>query len=404
MAKKVLTMQVRVLVGVVVLLLGTIVLSGCGHYVCHTTLGSSTCTPSGGGLSQGGGGTTITQTAFEYFVVDSDAQMSAEGLNVGNDQAFAQISSFATPTLPANQTTDGGMVVVNKSFLYAAFQAPNSVYGFTIDANSGAVTPVTGGASNSPYTVLGANSMATNPAGTLLFVAGSAGITSFSVDSTLGTLTSNGTVATAGLPAQLTTDGKGLYLYAVESGGVYAFSIGSSGALTAVGGPYQTMAQIAGESSGKFIIGITGQDGSQGGVADPHVYFFTISPGGALNIPTAVSTLQSPVYLAVSPNGFAYTFEDDTPDGGVTINIDPMEGFLINSTGLASLSSVSPFTTLLATRGKFDQSGQYLFAEATISGIGGSYALPADTSTGALTSTIPSLGFPSINFAVTDAP
>jgi len=403
MAKKVLTMQVRVLVGVV-LLLGTMVLSGCGHYVCHTTLGSSTCTPSGGGISQGGGGTTITQTAFEYFVVDGDAQMTAEGLNVGNDQTFVPISSFATPTLPANQTTDGGMVVVNKSFLYAAFQGPNSVYGFTIDANSGAVTPVTGGSSNSPFTVLGANSLATNPAGTLLFVAGSAGITSFSVDSTLGTLTSNGTVATAGLAAQLTTDGKGLYLYAVENGGVYAFSIGSTGTLTAVGGPFQTMAQIAGESSGKFIIGITGQDGSQGGAADPHVYFFTISPGGALNIPTAVSTLQSPVYLAVSPNGFAYTFEDDTPDGGVTINIDPMEGFLINSTGLASLSSVSPFTTLLATRGKFDQSGQYLFAEATVSGIGGSYALPADTSTGALTSTIPSLGFPSINFAVTDAP
>lgn len=403
MAKKVLTMQVRVLVGVVVLL-GTMVLSGCGHYVCHTTLGNATCTPSGGGLSQGGGGTTITQTAFEYFVVDGDAQMSAEGLNVGNDQKFVPISSFASPTLPANQTSDGGMVVVNKSFLYAAFPGPNSVYGFTIDGSSGAVTPVTGGSSNSPYTVLGANSMTTNPAGTLLFVAGSAGITSFSVDSTLGTLTSIGTVATAGLVSQLTTDGKGLYLYAVESGGVYAFSIGSSGALTAVGGPFQTMAQIAGESSGKFIIGITGQDGSNGGAADPHIYFFTISPGGGLNIPTAVSTLQSPVYLAVSPNGFAYTFEDDTPDGGVTINIDPMEGFLINSTGLASLSSVSPFTTLLATRGKFDQSGQYLFAEATISGIGGSYALPADTSTGALTSTIPSLGFPSVNFAVTDAP
>ena len=403
MAKKVLTMQVRVLVGVLVLL-GTMALSGCGHYVCHTTLGNATCTPSGGGLSQGNGGTTITQTAFEYFVVDSDAQMSAEGLNVGNDQKFAPISSFATPTLPANQTTDGGMVVVNKSFLYAAFQGPNSVYGFTIDGSTGAVTPVTGGSSTSPYTVLGANSMATNPAGTLLFVAGSAGITSFSVDSTLGTLTSNGTVATAGLASQLTTDGKGLYLYAVENGGVYAFSIGSSGALTAAGGPFQTMAQIAGESSGKFIIGITGQDGSHGGAADPHIYFFTISPGGGLNIPTAVSTLQSPVYLAVSPNGFAYTFEDDTPDGGVTINVDPMEGFLINTTGLASLSSVSPFTTLLATRGKFDQSGQYLFTEATVSGISGSYALPADTSTGALTSTIPSLGFASTNFAVTDAP
>jgi hypothetical protein len=59
---------------------------------------------------------------------------------------------------------------------------------------------------------------------------------------------------------------------------------------------------------------------------------------------------------------------------------------------------------LTAAIGKFDQSGQNLFVYAVDNGVGGAFPYAADTSTGALASTLPQLGFPSFSFAVTDVP
>jgi 6-phosphogluconolactonase (cycloisomerase 2 family) len=202
----------------------------------------------------------------------------------------------------------------------------------------------------------------------------------------------------------------GKYVYALGGSTITAFSYTQAGALTAVqGSPFtltKGMARLAGESTGKFLVGITALDGSTGTV-DNSIYMFGITQSGAsAGAPTALATtatVYSPVFLAVSPNGkFVYTFN---LNGTVGIaQPDPMEGYSISSTGTLTPIAGSPFQALDASIGRFDQSGQYLFVQAVDAGIGGSFVYGADTTLGVLTSTIPHLGFPSTSFAVTDAP
>jgi len=386
------------------LFLSTMWLGGCGHYTCGTTFGNSSCTPSGGGISQGGGGGgTITHTAFVYFMDDSAAQMVLEGLNVANSQTFAPVSSFVSPVFPVNTLGgNGGLVIVNKNFLYVPF-ANGDLYGFSIDAATGVLNAVP----NSFYTLTGSGeAIAADLNGAVLFVGGSAGISTFTVNANDGSLTAIGTTATAGTPTQITTDGSGKYVYAVTGSTITAFTYTSGGVLGPVAGsPFSiSMAQIAGEITGRFLFGITAENGGGSGAIDNHIYVFSIAFGGGLNrFGSPVPTLAPPVYLAVSPNGkFVYTF-DQTSDIASTTN-NPMEGFAF-STGTLTALGASPFTGLNAELGKFDQSGLYIFAVADVpnSNLSGEFAYGVDAS-GVLSSTLDHAGVPSLSFAVTDEP
>ena len=95
------------------------------------------------------------------------------------------------------------------------------------------------------------------------------------------------------------------------------------------------MAQIAGEASGKFLFGITAENGGGSGAIDNHIYVFSIASGGGLTtFGSPVSTLASPVYLAVSPEwevclylrpDLGYRDHGERSDGGVRVfdrNID----------------------------------------------------------------------------------
>ena len=385
------------------LFLSTMWVGGCGHYICGTTFGNSSCTPSGGGISQGGGGEGISQTAFVYFMDDSAAQMALDGLNVANSQTFAPVSSFVSPAFPVNTLgANGGLVIVNKNFLYMPF-ANGDLYGFSIDAATGVLNAVP----NSFYTLTGSGeAIAADPNGAVLFVGGSAGISTFTVNANDGSLTAIGTTATAGTPTQITTDGSGKYVYAVTGSTITAFTYTSGGVLGPVAGsPFSiSMAQIAGEITGRFLFGITAENGGGSGAIDNHIYVFSIAFGGGLNrFGSPVPTLAPPVYLAVSPNGkFVYTF-DQTSDIASTTN-DPMEGFAF-STGTLTALGASPFTGLNAELGKFDQSGLYIFAVADVpnSNLSGEFAYGVDAS-GVLSSTLDHAGVPSLSFAVTDEP
>jgi 6-phosphogluconolactonase (cycloisomerase 2 family) len=396
-------MKVRALV-TSVLLLTAICLVSCGHYTCGTTFGSSSCTSSGGGLNQGGGNNGITQTAFEYFMDDGAGEMSLEGLNVAGSQAFLPISNFASP-FKLGPVTNGGLVVVNKQFLYFPLTSNGTLYGFSINAATGALTTVS---ASSPYTIGSPTSVAADPNGKVLFVGGSAGISTYTVSAVDGSLTFVAAFSTGGIsPTQLVTDGLGKYVFGLTGGTITAFSYTSAGVLSVVpGSPFAfapSMAQIEGEKSGKYLVGITAEDGLKGGLIDKNIYVFGISSTGVLTALAVTPTVYSPVYVAVSPNGaFVYTFN---VNGSVGIaQPDPMEGFSLDSTGTLTKLSGSPFVALDASIGRFDQSGQYLFVQAVDAGVGGSFVYGADTGNGSLTSTIPHLGFPSTSFAVTDAP
>jgi 6-phosphogluconolactonase (cycloisomerase 2 family) len=398
-------------------------LVSCGHYTCGATFGSSSCSSSGTGGSGSGVGSGVGSNgliAFAYFVYDPVVSIGAEQLDEATSPAtFAPLASFASPVLPIGLTEDGGAVVVNKSFLYIPF-FNDTVYGFSIEGTTGALTPVP----NSPYVVAGGgNSSAVDPTGRFLFVGDIAGntISVFTVNATDGSLNlvQGSPFLTGGVsPKQMVTDGLGKYLYAVEGFpgsviGAYKYDQ-TSGALTAVAGsPFEgagfNMAQVAGESSGKYLVGTTLAGGNNG--SDNHVYMFGITQtgnsAGAL-APVAGSpfaTVNAPISLTVNPNGaWIYTFSEDSL--GV---VQPVEGYQINtSTGALTALSGSPFTGLPAETGTFEQTGKYMFAVGGVGPTGATFGVAvyaADSSTGDLSTTLTGLGDSNHgSFVVTDAP
>jgi len=397
-------MTMRVRAGFMLIVAVAMGLTGCGHYTCGATFGSSTCTPTGSGLSGGGGGNVGNGVTALVYIFTAD-QLAVEALNLNNSGTFLPLASLQTPAFP---TSSSGVVAVDEKFIYVPL-ANNTLYGFSIDVTTGGLTPVTG----NPHTVDSSGSIASDPTGRFLFVAGFAGISVFTVNSTDGSLAlvTGSPFSTGGvIPTQMATDGQGKFLYGVQGSSgteIIAFSYDATGVLTTVpGSPFQgtgfNMAEVAGESSGKYLLGITQQSGLNGGSVDNNVYVFTISPTGVLTeLTPPFATTASPINIAVSPNGrFVYTFNQNSLGA-----IGPMEGFQFdNSTGALTALTTSPFTGLNAEIGHFDQSGLYLFAVADEPNLNvrGMFPYTADPSTGALTSTFPFFGAPTLVYAVTD--
>jgi 6-phosphogluconolactonase (cycloisomerase 2 family) len=371
-------------------------LASCGHYVCSegATFGSSSCNSSASG---GGGGLNGTGTVYAYLLFETGASdgMAADTLSLSAN-TWQEASSFVAPSLPSTVSLDGGTVLVNlagQKYFYVPFHN-GTVYGYSIDGTSGALTTVANG-----VPVLGGTAIAANPAGTYLFVsdAASGDISVFSISPTTGALTAVGSPFPSGIAAaQLTTDGLGNYLYAtagIAGAQIAAMSIGSTGALTLVpGSPFSfPMAKVLGENSGKYLLGITGLTN------DIHV--FTITSGviaEATNSPFATASL--PENMVVSPNGnFVYAFDGESI---------PMEGYSLNvSTGALTGVSGSPFTGVNLEVGQFDQSGLYLFGISEGSASAEFLPYAADPSTGIISTTTTSyapLGIPAGSFAISD--
>lgn len=389
----------------------TMSLSGCGHYTCGATFGNSTCTSSGGGISQGGGGTGSGLVAFGYFADFSHNGLTSTGmalqkLDIGA-AAFTSITAFAPPVVPPFPT---GITIVNKQFLYVASDDGN-VYGFSIDGTTGYLSSTP----NSPYIVAGGDSIASNTAGTLVFVGDTGGqqITSFTINAD-GSLTTVGTYATSGVnPVVMASDGLSKYLYATggkNSTAVAEFTIGSGGALTSIAGSpvASNVSSIGSDPSGKFLLGVSYQ------FDDNRVQVYSISGTGVLSLVSTVTTAYTPRNVVVHPNGsWVYTFSEDP----VLNEEQPVEGFSFNATsGVLTEMTDSPFADIIANGGVIEQTGQYLFGLGiTLQATGGTSTVTPyliDSSTGSLSSwpagVDSSQGFaPGIDgaaYAATDAP
>jgi 6-phosphogluconolactonase len=365
-------MRVRLLISAVVLV-GMMGLASCGHYVCGITFGNSTCTPSGGGIGNGNG----TPVAFDFYLNSGNL----DGAILDTSSNFSPINNFVSP--PQTGTGGfGGMVVVQKQWLYVAYGS--QVEAYSIDGKTGALTALT----TSPFAFSGTEvySTSTDPAGKFLFLSGANNdqVTVFAIDQTTGALTTVGSFSTGFFAAYATTDGLGKFLY-VTAGNLgtqeAVYAIGSTGSLTLVSTLSISVAQLKGEPSGQFMLGVTGNGANNGTGSDNHVYVYSINQTtGALTPVTGspFATTYIPATLAVHPNGaLVYTF-NQTVSG-----TSPMEGFQFNTTtgALTPLAS-SPFTALTAPAGTFDESGAYLFMHPGTS----LTAASVDTTTGALTS------------------
>jgi 6-phosphogluconolactonase len=385
------TMRVRAIL-MLMAALAMMGLAGCGHYTCSAEFGASTCS---GGPTPPGGNTTA---AFVYAV---DPAGTIDGLTLNTSAAtFTTTPNYTGPTGLPQDTPGQGMVVAQGQYLYALYGGVGEIYGFTI-GSTGALTPMTNSPFSAAYlidsTVGGAQAMITNPAGTLLFVIDQSAGAVYTYQIGTGgalTLAANTPTFLPFEPENMATDGLGNFLYVTEIGTqvvpeLAAYSITSStGALTAVNGsPFSFgsfgMEQVQGEPSGLYLIGTTGSV-----TGDPHLYVFDIAQLGTANAgavtlasgsPFATPTGSSPVAIAVQPSAggnIVYSFSVNI--SGTSYN--PIEGYLLSTSGALSVASNSPFTTLSSTGGwgQFDQSGAYLFVFDSTTGL----LSPFDVGTG----------------------
>ncbi len=380
------TMRIR-MVFMLIAALAIVSLSGCGHYTCGATFGSSTCTAGPPGIGGGGGGSAAAAYVYLLNGTASPGSMVSYTLDTASaPPAFSFTSNYTAPTTPSFDA-GMGLALAQGKFLYTAFGSTQQIYGWSI-GTTGSLTPVP----NSPLAQSGITQfnatefdtqrVITNPTGTLLFIADQ-----FSPQIFVYQIGSDGTLSavanspfTVAFPAgNMTTDGLGKYLYFTDSAGghtgtqVAAYSIGTgtgsaAGALTLVAGsPFAgtnfNMWQVQGEPTGQFLIGTTGVDLS----VDDNLYVFPISSStGALSAPVLYPTTNPPVNIAVQTNsGGNLIYTLGLNSGGTGFN--PVEGYQLNA-GVLSAVNGSPFTTAgVGDSAKFDQSGGLLFVYGGLS-------------------------------------
>ena len=399
-------LKVRALLSFAVVLI-TMSFLGCGHYSCGATFGNATCTSSGGGISQGGGNNGLI--AYGYFVDYPVRGPSAGMAEIELNQSAGTLNSNSSFTPPVLAPYPTGIVIVGKQYMYIP-SYDGTLYGFSIDAATGTVTSVLA----NPMSVAGGNSIGASASGTMIFIGntGTQQISAFTVNAD-GTLTpfAGNPYSTSGVtPAVMATDGQSKYLYVTAGVGstqVAAFSIGGGSLASVTGSPFAfDVGQIAGESSGKYMFGVSGL------ANDNEIQVLAIGASGGLTAASTIVTTYTPRNIAVHPNGnWVYTLNQNP---GSLTEFQPVEGFDFSG-GTLSVMNGSPFTTLMANGGTIEQSGQFMFGlgqtlvagnlESTVA----AYAI--DSTTGELSSwpagQIQVTGFPGLDaaaFAATDAP
>jgi len=406
-------MKIRVLFGSVVVLTMMWLVGCSGHYTCGITFGSSTCTP--------GTTTPSTATAFAYVVdqggtIDGYA-LNANAKTFGTVSTFTPPAIKPNTGGVGVVVAQGKFLYAVFEDLQLIYGWSIDTSG-NLKALSGfpLSVPISGIASSTYNQQV----VITNPAGTLLFISefSSEQILIYQISST-GALTAAAASPFSTLPATLepqnmAMDGQGRFLYVSEDSGTHSgsfvvgYSVSSTGALTEIASFNIPIWEMQGDPSGKYMVGISGKVQYLCCSDDKNLYVYSIGATGALSAVTGspFATVYTPFNIAMQPNStngeFVYSLGYD--DAGTATN--PIEGYKLDpTTGQLTVIAGSPFTvSTSAAFGQFDQSGSYMFV----------YPSPASSvplgvinvaSSGALTETLPSVTLPTGGyFAVSDVP
>jgi len=307
-------------------------------------------------------GTQPAPNGFLFAVTESSitsGQILSFPLN-GSTGALGTPLSIASPTPPLGQPFVAGQ---SRSYLYLAPLGPpngnleSSIYGYSIDAATGALTALP----SSPFAIPDTNSWSGSGFGANNFVY-------------LGALTWNPPSFEGLVPE------------------IQAFTVGSDGSLTSdiPGAPFPvatgtniisgSVPQLSTLSPYIYASEFEGDSGAPGGIAA-----FTIDSGtGALTSvpgsPFSTGPTGSPGAIIYDPLGFVYVVLIDSQLG----NPPTLEGFAVNSsTGGLTLLPGSPVTLSGIADLVIDSSGQFLF---TGDGPGGQIEESSvDPTTGSLT-------------------
>jgi hypothetical protein len=283
---------------------------------------------------------------------------------------------FSTVSIETGPLGASGMAAVNTQFLYVSLNGPQ-LSGYSINPTNGTLTPVAGSPFSFPAsTVL--QGLAAAPNGLFLYAADAGRIDGFSVNRGTGIPTAiPGSPFASGTNAQLVVDPSGKFLYASDDdppGGILAFTIDSSGALTPVSGsPFVIPGQTVSNSRPLGIV----DNGSfvYAALADSNqIAAFSIDSGTGAITPVPGSPFPAgddPTVLTLT-NNFLYAV--NWTDGSISgYGVNPGNGVLAPIPG-------SPFgsdgSTLAA-----DPSGKYLYVSLSV----GIQVYNINSVTGALT-------------------
>lgn len=310
----------------------------------------------------------------------------------GAEYLLATTSNGAVLSLKIDQQTGGvspaisvpgpsislGLAAVGSKFLYVSDAGGHRLYGYSIDAATGALSALTG----SPFS-LGALSLPEGLAaahGAYLYVGDAGAVDGLAVNGTSGMPTPvAGSPFASGTNLFLTTDPAGKFLFASDDdlpGGILAFTIDSAtGALTAVPSspfpiPGQTVLNsqpsgIVTDASGRYVYAAL--NGAN------QIAAFSITSGTGVLTPVLGSPFPAgmePLTLAAT-NRFLYA---NSTDGTIrAYGIDSTTGVLTPVAG-------SPFAFSAAGL-SIDPSGKFLFG----SRLPGIEVFNIDTTNGAIT-------------------
>lgn len=275
--------------------------------------------------------------------------------------AFVIRDAVGSPTtvtgspFAAGSTTVATATALGK-FVYAANYGSNNISGYRIDPATGGLTAITG----SPYAV-GVNPFAAvvDPSGRLLYVAnyGGSSISAFTIDPITGVLSAipGSPFITRDAPSGLDVSPSGRLLFASTASGflhVYVIDPPTGGLTPVTGSPFTAGVNpraVAVESKGIFVyVANAGSTPANGGVAA-----FRIGQTGALT-PVAGSPFSAgaqPSYVAIDPTGqFAYVsnFQSDSVSA---FKINAATGALTTVAGSPYAVPAGPFAVAVEPTG-----------------------------------------------------
>jgi 6-phosphogluconolactonase (cycloisomerase 2 family) len=279
--------------------------------------------------------------AVMYAVGPGSNNILALAVKATGELAGLPVSSFATNPRPVALALHP-----SKNFVYVANTTSNTVSGFSVDHQSGVLSPV---GTALPPTPVGVSpvSLGINSGGQFLFVLNQgsvappapATISVLSIDQVRGTMTeiAGSPFPAAGSPQSMAVSPTAAFLYVGNGalGTISAFSIAASGTLTPVAGsPFAAGTTIAGvtiDPKNQFLFAADS--------ASNNIVSFSIQASGALT-PVAGSPFASggttPVSIAVdSTSTFLYSANQGSSN---------VSGFKISAGALTQVSG-SPYTT-----------------------------------------------------------
>ncbi len=208
--------------------------------------------------------------AGKHLYAVSDRSENLWAYSIGSTGSLTQLTGFPMAITPSGMGASALILDPSGKFLYVFSHdsLAAGIFGLSVDGASGSVTPLSG----FPVRIDGmANKAVVDPAGKFLLVTGTGifglrgGVSVFSINASNGSLTAVGTATELEAdPSGLAMAASGRYLYIPNTGdtSISAFSLDSSGALTAISGsPFPSGGNgsvngplgIATDTSGKFV-------------------------------------------------------------------------------------------------------------------------------------------------------